>query len=179
MARDVAAAKIRLRRAAFRLARSSAAGGLVRFGFARLEPLLAATVLTTVARGERCAVYRHPVPSYGSRHQIAVPLVAVPDVLALAHPRHARLRADLFALIEQVAEDGASVLVNAGPRQDVGQVHFHLSDDPMRSLPGTGAKWSDWESAVCGLSATPDLDAAYLAGFSLLRRSDSTDIDLV
>lgn len=179
MAPDEAPAKIRLRRAAFRLARSSTAGGLIRFGFAHLGPLVSATVLTTVARGERCAVYRHPVPSYGSWHQIAVPLVAVPDVLAFAHPRHARLRTDLFALIEQLTDTDTSVLVNAGPRQDVGQLHFHLSDDPMRNLPGSGVSWSDWESAVCGLSATPDLDDRYAAGFSLLRRSGSTDIELV
>lgn len=178
MARDEAAAKVRLRRVAFRLARSGPAGGLIRFSFAHLEPLVCATVLTTVARGERCAVYRHPVPSYGTRHQIAVPLVAVPDVLALAHPRHAQLRADLLALIEPLGAE-TSVLVNAGPRQDVGQVHFHLSDDPMRNIAGTGVSWPDWESAVCGLSGTPGLDALYLTGFSLLRRPGRTDIELV
>lgn len=171
--------KIRMRRAMFGLARSSAAGALVRFGFVRLEPLLSATVLTPVARGERCAVYQHPVPAYGSWHQIGVPLVAVPDVIALAHPRHLRLRTSLIALIEQVADLDASVLVNAGPRQDVGQVHFHLTDDPMSGFGPARTRWSDWETAVCGMAVTPDLADRQRAGFSLLRRSGRTEIELV
>ena len=168
-----------LRSSAFVVARTPAAGALVRFGFAHLDRLLP---LSVIARDRHCAVYAHPAPSYGTRHRIAVPLVGVPDVLALAHPRHAELRTKLFALIARAVRiDGlpTSVLVNAGPRQDVGQVHFHLTDDPLAEFPVGQPCWTDWEAAVCGLSSVAGLDQRYRAGFSLLRRASGPGVELV
>jgi hypothetical protein len=156
-----------LKQLAFRMARTPASGSLVRFGFAHADRLLP---LTTVDRSELAAVYRHPRPVYGTFHHIAVPLRGVPDVFALAHPRHTRLRASLFALIADARRRApSSVLVNAGPRQDVGQVHFHLTDDTPFSdaVRAEHLTWPGWEEAVRALTSVPDIQARYRAGFSL------------
>lgn len=169
-----------LKQLAFRMARTPASGSLVRFGFAHADRLLP---LTAVDRSAQTALYRHPRPVYGTFHHIAVPLRGVPDVFALAHPRHAGLRADLFALIARARQRApASVLVNAGPRQDVGQVHFHLTDDTpfsdaVRSEHLTW--WPDWDVAVRALTSVPDIQERYRAGFSLLQDAGDSRVRLI
>ncbi len=168
-----------LKQLAFRMARTPASGSLVRFGFAHADRLLP---LTSVDRSELAAIYRHPRPCYGTFHHIAVPLRAVPDVFALAHPRHAELRASLFALVASARRRAASsVLVNAGPRQDVGQVHFHLTDgspfsDATRSEHLT---WPDWDEAIRALASVPDILERYRAGMSLLQDAGDSRVRLI
>jgi hypothetical protein len=157
---------------AFRAARSPVAGAVVRFGFARLRRLLP---LRVVEQGRRLAVYEHPRPVYGSYHHIAVPSVGVPDVLALAHPRHAALRSELIAVLTR---SGSTALVNAGARQDVGQVHFHLTDDAMPGRAST-AQWPGWDAAIRGLAAVPDLERRFAEGCTLLQRPGDPRVHLV
>ena len=168
-----------LKQLAFRMARTPASGSLVRFGFAHADRLLP---LTSVDRSEQAAIYRHPRPVYGTFHHIAVPLRGVPDVFALAHPRHALLRAGLFSLIAGARQRvPASVLVNAGPRQDVGQVHFHLTDDtPFRdAVRSENLTWPDWDAAVRALTSVPDVQERYRAGFSLLQDAGDPRLRLI
>lgn len=148
------------------------AGAVVRFGFARLRRLLP---LRVVEQGCRIAVYEHPRPVYGSYHHIAVPSVGVPDVLALAHPRHAVLRAELIAVL---AGSASTALVNAGARQDVGQVHFHLTDDAMTGRAST-VEWPDWDTAIRGLVAVPDVERRFAEGCTLLQRPGDPRVFLV
>ncbi|RKG89815.1 hypothetical protein D7W82_05875 [Corallococcus sp. CA049B] len=101
-----------LKQLAFRMARTPASGSLVRFGFAHADRLLP---LTSVDRSEQAALYRHPRPVYGTFHHIAVPLRGVPDVFALAHPRHAGLHAGLFALIAAARQRTRSATALASP----------------------------------------------------------------
>lgn len=158
-----------LKELAFRVARSPPAGALVRFGFARADRLLP---LSCVRRGTLAALYHHPRPSYGSFHELAVPLRAIPDVFALAHPRHADVRRELFELIAAVARPRPTwVLVNAGPRQDVPQVHFHLTDgDPLPGGDPAGRTcWPHWEAAIRGIASAPEVEARYRAGFTLVQ----------
>jgi hypothetical protein len=168
-----------LKQLAFRMARTPASGSLVRFGFAHVDRLLP---LTSVERTALAAIYRHPRPCYGTFHHIAVPLRAVPDVFALAHPLHAELRSSLFALIDGARrKTPSSVLVNAGPRQDVGQVHFHLTDgspfsDATRSERLT---WPDWDEAIRALASIPDIHERYRAGFSLLQDAGGPRVHLI
>jgi hypothetical protein len=157
---------------AFAAARTPLAGVVVRFGFAHARWLLP---LRVVEQGERVAVYAHPRPVYGSYHHIAVPSVGVPDVLALARPRHAALRAEL---VELLARHGGTALVNAGPRQDVGQVHFHLTDD-VQAGREPHADWPGWEAAIGGFAARPDLRRWIAEGATLLQRPGDPRVHLV
>ncbi|NVI98734.1 hypothetical protein HV824_11465 [Myxococcus sp. AM009] len=168
-----------LKQVAFQMARTPASGALVRFGFAHADRLLP---LTSVARSAHAAIYRHPHPVYGTFHHIAVPLHGVPDVFALAHPRHAGLRAGLFALIASARQRApSSVLVNAGPRQDVGQVHFHLTDGAPFSdaVRAEALTWPDWDEAVRALTSVPGIQERYRAGFSLLQDAGDARVRLI
>lgn len=168
-----------LKQLAFQLARSPVSGSLVRFGFAHADRLLP---LTSVERSALAAIYRHPRPVYGTFHHIAVPLRAVPDVFTLAHPRHADLRASLFALIASAQRTSpGSVLVNAGPRQDVGQVHFHLTDGAPFSEAARSERltWPSWDEAVRALTSVPDILERYRAGMSLLQDAGAPQVRLI
>jgi hypothetical protein len=165
---------VQVKELAFRTARSSVAGAVVRFGFAHTPWLLP---LTVVERGRLVTVYEHPRPCFGTWHHIAVPSVAMPDVFALAHPRHATLRADLAALIDN---RDVSALVNAGPRQDVGQLHVHLTDDPWPAgEPDGDVSWPTWDDAVLGLAALPDVERRFANGLSLLRPAGAQRVRLI
>lgn len=157
---------------AFAAARTPLAGAVVRFGFAHARRLLP---LRVVEQGQRVAVYEHPRPGYGSYHHIAVPSVGVPDVLALAGARHAAVRAEL---VEVLGRRGGTSLVNAGPRQDVGQVHFHLTDDAQAGRESR-ADWPDWEAAIGGFATLPDLRRWIAEGATLLRRPGDPRVHLV
>jgi len=157
---------------AFAAARSPLAGIVVRFGFAHARALLP---LRVVEQGELVAVYEHPRPVYGTYHHIAVPSVGVPDVLALAGPRHAAVRAEL---VEVLARRGGTALVNAGPRQDVGQVHFHLTDDAMTGREPDG-DWPGWTAAIEGFAASPDRERRIAGGCTLLQRPGDPRVHLV
>ncbi|MGI5126357.1 hypothetical protein ACQEVB_06020 [Pseudonocardia sp. CA-107938] len=161
-----------MKKVLFAAARSPIAGAVVRFAFAHARRLLP---LRVVEEGALVAVYEHPRPVYGTYHHIAVPSVAVPDVLALADPRHAALRAELADVL---ARRGGTALVNAGPRQDVGQVHFHLTDDAM---PGREAErdWPDWTAAIEGFAAAPGLEQRIAGGCTLLQRPGDPRVHLV
>jgi hypothetical protein len=161
-----------VKKLAFAAARSPLAGIVVRFGFAHARRLLP---LRVVEQGERVAVYEHPRPVYGSYHHIAVPSVGVPDVLALAGPRHAAVRAELF---EVLARRGGTALVNAGSRQDVGQVHFHLTDD-VQAGRDSHHDWPDWEAAITGFAASPDRERRIAEGATLLQRPGDPRVHLV
>lgn len=168
-----------LKQLAFRMARTPASGSVVRFGFAHVDRLLP---LTAVERSAQAAIYRHPRPVYGTFHHLAVPLRGVPDVFALAHPRHAGLRAGLFGLIASARlRAPSSVLVNAGPRQDVGQVHFHLTDDaPFRdAVREERLTWPDWDQAVRALTSVPGIEERFRAGFSLLQDAGDPRVRLI
>jgi hypothetical protein len=157
---------------AFAAARTPLAGAVVRFGFAHARRLLP---LRVVEQGDRIAVYEHPRPVYGTHHHIAVPSVGVRDVLALAAARHAGVRAEL---VEVLHRRGGTALVNAGPRQDVGQVHFHLTDD-LQAGRDSHRDWPDWEAAISGFAASPDLERWIAEGATLLRRPGDPRVHLV
>ncbi|NMO16547.1 hypothetical protein HPC49_07675 [Pyxidicoccus fallax] len=168
-----------LKQLAFRMARTPASGSLVRFGFAHADRLLP---LTAVERGGLATIYRHPRPCYGTFHHIAVPLRGVPDIFALAHPRHAELRDSLFALIASARQRTPSaVLVNAGPRQDVGQVHFHLTDGAPypEAVRSERLTWPGWDEALRALTSVPDIQERYRSGFSLLQDAAGPQVRLI
>ena len=157
---------------AFAAARTPLAGAVVRFGFAHARRLLP---LRVVEQGERVAVYEHPRPVYGTFHHIAVPSVGVRDVLALATARHAEVRAEL---VEVLHRRGGTALINAGPRQDVGQVHFHLTDDRQDGRDAH-AEWPDWEAAISGFAGLSDLERWIAEGATLLQRPGDPHVVLV
>ena len=161
-----------MKKLAFAAARTPLAGAVVRFGFAHVRRLLP---LRVVEQGERVAVYEHPRPVYGTYHHIAVPSVGVPDVVALAGPAHTDVRAEL---VEILARRGDTALVNAGPRQDVGQVHFHLTDDAQAGREAH-AEWPGWEAAISGFAALPDLPRWIAGGVTLLQRPGDPRVHLV
>jgi len=161
-----------VKKLAFAAARTPLAGAVVRFGFAHVRRLLP---LRVVEQGERVAVYEHPRPVYGTYHHIAVPSVGVPEVLALATAQHTKVRAEL---VEVLGRRGGTALVNAGPRQDVGQVHFHLTDDAQAGRDAH-TQWPDWEAAISGFAAMPDLPRWIAQGATLLQRPGDHRVHLV
>ena len=154
------------------LARSSLAGGVVRLAFAHGHRLLP---LKRVATSEWAGAYHHPRPCYGTRHLLVVPHFPVADIRAFAAVDLAAKRQDFLDLAHQVKSDLGveQAMINAGPRQDVGQMHMHLSDE----FTGfTGTLWantaplpaSSWDEAIRSLPSVSDLDRYWQQGLSLV-----------
>lgn len=158
------------------LARSRPAGAALRFAFGHAA---AAVPLPRVESSAAATVYRHPQPCYGTWHHIAVPRRGVRDVVELAHPRHALLRAGLFELIDR--RRPAFVLVNAGPRQDVAQVHFHLTDgDPAPDADRADTQaWPSWEHALGQLAGVAGIVDLFRTGFALVQDPTGPEVRLV
>jgi hypothetical protein len=173
---SVASASAATRRLAFWVARSSVTGAVVRTGFAVAPGLLP---IETIERRQAVLHCRHPRPSFGSWHHLLVPLASVADVFALAHPRLAAVRAELFGLLDEFSPR-PYVLVNAGPRQDVAQVHFHVTDQlPIDLADPPAATWASWESAVRQLADVPGITEAFHQGFSLVQLPSVPGVHLV
>ncbi len=159
--------EVEVRQFAFGIARSRPAGAVVRLMFGRFSRLLP---LERLAASKRVALYRHPRPVYGSTHLLAVPLRGIRDISSLASNRHDELRAELW---QQTAQWQARyetpwMLVNAGSRQDVFQVHFHLSDECPPDVVLSDETFGNWELALAGLGQLTDGNTLLKAGFGLL-----------
>jgi hypothetical protein len=81
-------------------------------------------------------------------------------------------------LVEILRRRGGTALVNAGPRQDVGQVHFHLTDDAQPG-PDAHAEWPDREAAISGFAGSPGLQRWLAEGAALLQRPGDPRVQLV
>lgn len=163
-----------LRSLVFSAARSRAAGVPVRAAF-RWTPAL--VPLTAVRRGTAAVLYEHPRPSYGTRHLLIVPSRGIRDLLALADPAHADVRAEMWRLRDWAeTELGlAHAVVNAGPRQDVLQVHLHVTDG---ELPTGDTDFGSFEEAVLALPSLPDLQGRIAGGLSLVKPSSAPNVQI-
>lgn len=114
--------------ALFRMARHPLAGSLVGLGFAH-----AAGAIPVRRRllDPRVIVFDHPRPAW-PWHCLLVPRVRLATLVALANPARAVYWSALLLAARRLIERGDiapvpySLCANGGPRQDVGQVHFHL-----------------------------------------------------
>jgi histidine triad (HIT) family protein len=118
-------------RALFELARHPLMGRLVGLGFAHGSALLPVRrVLTT----ERVIVFHHPRPAWPG-HLLIVPKHPIPTLRHLAAADNAAYlpailtAAQLAVAARDLTERGFVLCANGGPRQEVGQVHFHLYTD--------------------------------------------------
>lgn len=160
-----------LRQIAFSAARSRPAGALVRLAFGRFSKVLP---LERLAASKHVALYRHPKPAYGSTHLLAVPLRGIKDLVSLGSLSHAALRADLWT--ETAAwrnrYEAPWMLVNAGPRQDVFQVHFHLTKECPPELARHADTFGTWEQAIVGVQQLPNFPELLQKGFGLVSGPD-------
>ncbi len=162
-----------LRQVAFAAVRSRPAGLVVRAAFGHAERLLP---LERLANGTKVTLYRHPKPAYGSKHLLMVPSVGIRDLFALSSPRHRELRAELWRRSTQWRADVGTpwMTVNAGPRQDVYQVHFHLTDIAPPELVPVRQLSDEWETALRTLTSYPELSDWMRQGFALMSGPDGS-----
>lgn len=112
-----------------RLVRSRAAAPVVRQAFAHLPDRTPGVL----ARTDLAVAVRHPRPSHRT-HILIVPRRPIANLLAL-RPEDDALLADVFRLAAQLVREssldraGYRLVVNGGPYQEVGQLHFHLVSD--------------------------------------------------
>ncbi len=112
-----------------RLVRSRGAAPLVRLAFAHL-PNRAPGLL---AQTDRVVAFRHPRPTHRV-HILFVPRRPVPSLMPLGAD-DSSLLADVVAMAQTLIREngleatGYRLIVNGGPYQEVGQLHFHLVAD--------------------------------------------------
>jgi histidine triad (HIT) family protein len=112
----------------FELAKGPLAGSVVGRGFQYGSALLPVTRLLDT---DRLIAFYHPKPAW-ERHILIVPKRPIPSLLHLARPEHVVSFTDVLqaahTLVQSPALDGRGYVLcaNGGPRQEVGQVHFHL-----------------------------------------------------
>jgi len=128
-------------RALFELARHPLMGRLVGLGFTHGSALLPVRrVLTT----EQVIVFHHPRPAWPG-HLLIVPKHPIPTLRHLAAGDNAAYLPAILAVAQRVVvalgltERGFVLCANGGPRQEVGQVHFHLYTDRHEVDPWPGA----------------------------------------
>lgn len=126
-----------------RLARWPLSGWLAGFAFQWFGRLLPVNrVLCT----RRIIVFRHPRPVYED-HLLIVPRRRVESLLELAASKQPLLFAELLMAARVAVErcglpvDGYTLVVNGGPRQDVGQLHLHMFSGPPVARPYDGEGW--------------------------------------
>ena len=117
----------RIARALFRIARSRVGDAIIGWSFAYMTALLPVNKLYET---DAAVAFYHPRPSY-PLHILIVPKRAIGSLLDVTE-------ADMYVLKDVVAvaqhlvrelrlkETGYRLMVNGGPYQDVGQIHFHL-----------------------------------------------------
>jgi hypothetical protein len=132
--------------------------------------------LTVVQQGTVAAVYEHPRPVYGTRHLLIVPSRGIRDLLVLARPDHADVRAEMWRLREAVEKELglANALINGGPRQDVLQVHMHVTDG---DVPSGDLGFASLDAAVLALPEQPDLETRLREGVSISK--SGADVSIV
>jgi len=118
----------------FSVARSRIGETIARFGFARLPGALP---VQRLAETERVIAFYHPRPSYPV-HVLLVPKRAVKSLMHLRADELA-ITADVVTLAQRLVRElglqgGYRLIVNGGRFQDVGQLHFHLIGDHVRSV---------------------------------------------
>jgi histidine triad (HIT) family protein len=121
--------KDKLARTLFLLAKTRAVGKVVRICFAYYSFILP---LKRIKETSKVLVFYHPKPTYAN-HILIVPKKDIPNLLALSqYPEYitAVFTAAQDIITELNWEHGTYTLrANGGPRQEVQQVHFHLSSE--------------------------------------------------
>ena len=112
----------------FYAAKTPLASAGVRFGFGRLAALLP---IRRVVETPTVLAFHHPRPTW-HRHVLLIPKPPIPSLLDVM-PGHLDVVREIVHLAAPVADKlglggaGYSLLVNGGPYQHVGQLHFHLA----------------------------------------------------
>jgi diadenosine tetraphosphate (Ap4A) HIT family hydrolase len=115
-------------RALFALSKTRHAGRLVGLGFAHFARWIPAR---RVALTKWAIVFFHPRPEW-NEHLLVVPRHAIASLIAMSTPvSRSWLEPLLQAASETIRQRGwaasdYALMANGGPRQEVGQVHFHL-----------------------------------------------------
>jgi histidine triad (HIT) family protein len=111
----------------FRIARSRLGDVIIGSSFAYMTPLLPVNKLYET---DGVVAFYHPRPSY-PLHILIVPKRAIRSFLHLTEADTPLLK-DITTVAQYLVrelglqETGYRLMVNGGPYQDVGQIHFHL-----------------------------------------------------
>ena len=120
----------RIAKMLFKIARSRVGDAIIGWSFAKTSHLLP---VNKVYETDKVIAFYHPQPSY-PLHILIVPKRAIGSFLDLAGS-DAPLLSDIVGVAQHLVrelrllEKGYRLLVNGGPYQDVGQIHFHLISD--------------------------------------------------
>lgn len=122
--------KDKVARTLFLLAKTRAVGKVVRICFAHCSFILP---LKRIKETPHVLAFYHPKPTY-SNHILIVPKKEIPNLLVLSqYPEYITA---VFTAAQEIVTDlnwvhgTYSLRANGGPRQEVQQVHFHLSSEP-------------------------------------------------
>jgi histidine triad (HIT) family protein len=112
----------------FRLAKTAFMGKIVGAGFAHFSFLIP---VKKVLETDSILAFYHPKPAWAN-HLVIVPKKSIATLLELGRPDNIKyVPAIFFAARDVIAKLGFEDIgyvfcANGGPRQEVGQVHFHL-----------------------------------------------------
>jgi diadenosine tetraphosphate (Ap4A) HIT family hydrolase len=126
---------------AFKIALHPTVGSLVGYGFEYVAPLLPVQKLFLTSK---TIVFYHPHPAWKT-HYLIVPRKKIKNLFWLTEaPRHDYFRDVLLCAAKVIGEklepSSYALIVNGGKRQDVLQVHFHLTGEeryvePLENVP--------------------------------------------
>jgi diadenosine tetraphosphate (Ap4A) HIT family hydrolase len=126
---------------AFKIALNPSIGSLVGYGFEYAAPLLPVRKLFLTPK---TIVFYHPRPAWKT-HYLVIPRKKIKNLFQLTEPsKHVYFRDVLLSaskvIWDQLEPTCYALIVNGGIRQDVMQVHFHLTGEqcyvaPLESTP--------------------------------------------
>jgi diadenosine tetraphosphate (Ap4A) HIT family hydrolase len=132
-----------LGRLAFKIALNPSIGSLVGYGFEYAAPLLPIRKLFLTPK---TIVFYHPRPAWKT-HYLVIPRKKIKNLLQLTDPSKQVYFRDVLESASKVIRDQLeptryALIVNGGIRQDVLQVHFHLTGEqryvtPLGTTPNT------------------------------------------
>ncbi|MCO5228201.1 MAG: hypothetical protein M9934_07945 [Thermomicrobiales bacterium] len=164
-----------LKRAAFSIGRRMGKHPLTARVFCLLERMLP---VERLARSEHCVAFHHPRPSWNP-HILVVPTVPFPAIgtQTIQSQQQFALMWEMVQLANRVADDlnlddSLTMTINGGTRQEIGQMHGHLTtllpaSDTIVSLvlgdPDIDPEpWNALLHTWCSIAAVPG------SGYSLM-----------
>ncbi len=111
----------------FELAKSPIGDLIVGLAFGKFSKLLP---VARIKETDKVIAFWHPKP-FWEKHIVLVPKKAIKSIAALTK-EDSDFIGEIYLIAKEIVEDlgwennGYTILVNGGERQEIGQIHFHL-----------------------------------------------------
>lgn len=118
-----------MNRKLFSLAKTPMGDLIIGIAFGKLSKILP---VRKVKETEKVIAFWHPKP-YWEKHILIVPKKAIKKLTLLKKEDNVYIN-EVFKVVKEIVEElgwedeGYTLLVNGGKKQEVGQLHFHLSN---------------------------------------------------